>query len=259
MSSYDPLSDISAYDEQGNYVSVYVKANGGFNVTEEGDYHFTFGAKHPVTHREYTFSRTVYVRMSEEQKRYKIIFNGSPELNFKVGDTTADLIGDATATDELGNPVELKLKDRGGFDCNTIGSYKITYVAVHPVLGASFTESRMANVLSEADYYKANPSANPLAGKSNSRYYKYLQYRETIYNELQPRMTGVKADLTARLNIIADALGYTDYHIARSLPALEDDSGPTEGEKVCATLPVSSSSPSVRPESSSRAGRERAM
>lgn len=59
--NFDLLAGISALDEKGNSLSVYITDRGGFDITRTGVYRVTYAAVHPQTLQEYSFTRAVAV------------------------------------------------------------------------------------------------------------------------------------------------------------------------------------------------------
>lgn len=243
---FNLLNGISATDEAGHSVPVSVKDNGGFNVRQVGVYTVIYSAKHPVTKTAYTYKRIITVQKSAEQMRYNIEFSGG-SLCFKVGDSAYNLLNDAAAVDETGKRVKIYVSNTGGFNIDVIGTYTVTYSAQHPVLGEIFSASRTVQVMSEQEYTKYLQSTNPLYGKSNSRYYKYLKYRDEIYEVMRGKMNALTASISSQIELVAKALGYSSYHIVRPLPELLDDSGLEGNSAVITPSMAQSFSPNLTP------------
>ncbi len=228
-SNYSLLNGVSAYDELGEAVTVTVSDDGGFSINTLGTYTIKYSANHPRTGQNYTFSRSVTVVENPAFAQYKITFSGG-DLYIKMGDNSAYFDQSLTAADEQGNAVAIKLKSRGNFDLTEPGTYKVTLYAEHPVTGERFTYERTVHVLTEEEYTAYLNTINPLYGKSNSRYYKYLKYREEIYEQLQGKMNELTAQLANRIARIRNILGFDECHIVRAVSNLQDDSELEETE-----------------------------
>lgn len=193
-----------------------------------GSYTIRYQAIHPVTGKAYTFTRTVTVYKNADQEKCKVTIVAG-ELVLQAGDSAYDLLKNAKALDENGRAVEVGVYSRGSFTISSPGAYTVILGALHPETGELFKQGRTVRILSEADYKAWQKAQRRLSGDSNSRYAKYLQYRNEIYEKLQAQMDGLCADMAQRVRMLSSVFGDKTLQLVRYTPTMLDDSG-GEGE-----------------------------
>lgn len=83
-----------------------------------------------------------------------------------------DLLSGVAAQDEKGEMLKVILVDDGGFDPRAVGSYTVSYRAVHPVTGQAYTFTRVVTVYKSAEQekYKVTIVAGELVLEVGAKY-----------------------------------------------------------------------------------------
>ena len=131
-------------------------------------------------------------------KVYLIVFDGS----IPAGGEFFSLKRSAFAYDELGNSLEVRVVDDGGFNIDVAGIYKITFGAIHP---KSKEEVFRECTITVEPTEEEKPLRNTLTGTSDSRYRKYMQYRNEIATELAERMQVLNEQFSQRISLLLGA------------------------------------------------------
>lgn len=66
------LLDVTAVDEHGNPIAVYLIDDGGFSTDKPGEYSVTYGAMHPLIEEEFTAVRRVVVLTKKETEKLEM-------------------------------------------------------------------------------------------------------------------------------------------------------------------------------------------
>ena len=136
-----------------------------------------------------------------------------------VGDTSFSLTDIAYAIDETGKQLKVRIRDDGGFDVNVPGVYTVVFRAKHPVTGETYTAECTVSV-------EAAPEPEPtstLIGTSDSRYRKYLQYRDEVSSQLQRIMQELNAEFQSRVDLLRGAFeDASTFEMMREVPNAED-------------------------------------
>ena len=136
-----------------------------------------------------------------------------------MGDTFFSLRDLAFAVDEWGEELRVRIKDDGGFDVNVPGVYTVVFRAEHPVTDEDYTAECTVTV-EEAP--EPEPTST-LTGTSDSRYRKYLKYRDEVAGQLQCIMQELNEEFRQRIDLLRGAFSdASTFEMLREVPSAED-------------------------------------
>jgi hypothetical protein len=136
-----------------------------------------------------------------------------------VGETFFSLRDLAFAVDEWGKELKVRVKDDGGFDVNVPGVYTVVFRAEHPVTDEDYTAECTVTV-EEAP--EPEPTST-LTGTSDSRYRKYLKYRDEVASQLQCIMQELNEEFRKRIDLLRGAFSdASTFEMLREVPSAED-------------------------------------
>ncbi len=134
-------------------------------------------------------------------------------------DTFFSLRDLAFAVEEWGEELKVRVKDDGGFDINVAGVYTVVFRAKHPVSGEEYTAECTVTVEAASE---PEPTST-LTGTSDSRYRKYLKYRDEVAGQLQRIMEELNEEFRQRVELLRGAFSdATTFEMLREVPAAED-------------------------------------
>ena len=141
------------------------------------------------------------------------------DATIAVGDVFFSLRDLAYAVDEWGEELKVRIRDDGGFDVNVPGVYTVVFRAEHPVTDEDYTAECTVTV-EEAP--EPEPTST-LTGTSDSRYRKYLKYRDEVAGQLQCIMQELNEDFRQRIELLRGAFSdASTFEMLREVPAAED-------------------------------------